>query len=62
MARKPWQEMTPAEKREDAMTYIRRELRPEGEVIFGCDDCGAVEGCEFAFDPYNIDSDCLAEK
>lgn len=28
-----------------------------------CYDCAAVfDGCEFAFDPYNTDGDCLADK
>lgn len=29
---------------------------------FTCDDCPAVRTCGFAFDPYNTDGDCLAEK
>jgi hypothetical protein len=29
---------------------------------FSCDRCAAVKTCEFAFDPYNTDGDCLAEK
>lgn len=49
--------------REDSVKYINEELggldRP---IVFGCDDCGAVNACEYAFDPYNMDGDCLAEK
>lgn len=33
-------------------------LRPE----YTCDDCQQVDKCEFAFDLYNTDGDCLAEK
>lgn len=29
---------------------------------FTCDDCPARHKCELAFDPYNTDGDCLAEK
>lgn len=31
-------------------------------VVFTCDNCDAAPECEFAFDPYNTDGDCLAEK
>lgn len=30
--------------------------------IFTCADCPHVDKCEFAFDAYNTDDDCLAEK
>lgn len=29
---------------------------------FTCDDCRAQKTCDWAFDPYNTDGDCLAEK
>lgn len=29
---------------------------------FSCDECGAAAGCPFAFDTYNTNGDCLAEK
>lgn len=29
---------------------------------FTCDDCSARKTCDFAFDSYNTDGDCLAEK
>lgn len=29
---------------------------------FTCDDCPARQTCEFAFDAYNTDGDCLADK
>ena len=27
-----------------------------------CDDCPQRHTCPYAYDPYNIDGDCLAEK
>ncbi len=33
-----------------------------GITEFTCDQCSAVRTCEYAFDPYNTDGDCLAEK
>ena len=32
------------------------------DIVFTCDDCAAATECEFVFDPYNTDGDCLAEK
>jgi len=29
---------------------------------YSCYDCGAWQTCEFAFDAYNTNGDCLAEK
>lgn len=29
---------------------------------FTCDTCAARYTCEYVFDPYNTDGDCLAEK
>jgi hypothetical protein len=29
---------------------------------FTCDGCGGVNICKYAFDGYNTDGDCLAEK
>lgn len=31
-------------------------------VKFTCDDCPLRYTCEFVFDTYNMDGDCLAEK
>ncbi len=30
--------------------------------VFTCDECGANDNCEYAFDLYNTHGDCLAEK
>lgn len=27
-----------------------------------CNDCPSRETCEWAYDPFNVDGDCLAEK
>lgn len=35
------------------------EPRPN---IFTCADCPLVKKCVFAYDPYNTDGDCIAEK
>lgn len=32
------------------------------DIVFTCDGCGDAPTCEFVFDPYNTDGDCLAEK
>lgn len=33
-----------------------------GIKTFTCDDCPAKTTCEWVYDPYNTDGDCLAEK
>lgn len=33
-----------------------------GPIEFTCDGCVEADTCEFAFDPYNLDGDCLGEK
>lgn len=35
------------------------EPRPS---TFTCADCPLVKQCVFAYDPYNTDGDCIAEK
>lgn len=32
------------------------------DVVFTCDTCKQNDDCEFAFDAYNTNGDCLAEK
>ena len=34
----------------------------EYDETFTCKDCPARFTCEWAFDPYNTEGDCLAEK
>jgi hypothetical protein len=57
------------ERRAAALKYYREVPEPHGpilgqteDVAFTCDDCGAAATCEYAFDLYNTDGDCLAEK
>lgn len=42
--------------------WHREHLGLEEGVVFTCDGCSAAHDCEFVFDPYNTDGDCLAEK
>lgn len=32
------------------------------ETKYTCDSCGAAPHCTLAFEPYNTDGDCLADK
>lgn len=43
-------------------TDPRDDMQDAEKIIFTCDDCGANDNCEYAFDLYNTDGDCLAEK
>jgi hypothetical protein len=41
----------------------RRAMREElGIERFTCDECPIAATCTLAFDPYNQDGDCLADK
>lgn len=51
--------------------YTREDAVEEGahlwevdpsKIVFTCDDCVIKDECEWAFDLYNIDGDCLALK
>ena len=55
--------LTPAELAYDRERVVRLYAR-EGISIstFTCDDCAARFKCKMAFDVYNTDGDCLAEK
>ncbi len=35
---------------------------PDPPTKYTCDDCPAAATCNYAFDDYNTDGDCLAEK
>lgn len=41
--------------------YLTRKLELNLED-FTCFGCGLSRSCEFAFDPYNTNGDCIAEK
>lgn len=51
-------------KRTEEQLAVRRA---ESVIAFGiekftCDDCPARHTCEWSFDAYNADGDCLTEK
>ncbi len=37
-------------------------IQSHGHASFTCDRCSAANECDYAFDPYNTNGDCLAEK
>lgn len=41
---------------------VRRALQMEENREVTCENCAHNANCEFAFDPYNTDGDCLAIK
>jgi hypothetical protein len=52
---------------EDQLTALRIASTTDIEegtppISFTCDDCGARYTCEYVFDWYNTDGDCMAEK
>jgi hypothetical protein len=51
---------------EEQLAKIRTEMLELGKAYniesFTCDDCGARYRCSLAFDLYNTQGDCLAEK
>lgn len=47
---------------ESVALMIRERLIKGTDVVFECDDCPDANKCEWAFDPYNTDGDCLATK
>jgi hypothetical protein len=56
-----------AERRAETVDFLVKQHGYEPEMKFTCDDCGVIgpEGkkdCPYAFDPYNTNGDCLAEK
>lgn len=47
----------------EKLKELRDEMAKLFEIdAFTCDDCPALPTCQFSFDPYNTDGDCLAEK
>lgn len=57
--------LTMPAKSDFELRALRTQLIEEygvGEINFTCDDCPAKRVCQFAFDLYNTDGDCLAEK
>lgn len=55
--------ITPAELAYDRERVVRLYVSEGIEVsAFTCDDCIQRFKCKLAFDSYNTDGDCLAEK
>lgn len=52
---------TPEELKRDRARLIQMAGR-YAPAVYTCDDCGAAPTCKLAFDAYNSDGDCLAEK
>lgn len=48
----------------DALDLVREFCGDKAGIeVFTCFNCpAAMTGCEFVWDPYNTDGDCLAEK
>lgn len=49
-----------ATKREEMVAWLKEHDLSHTSIT--CDDCGLVDDCKWAFDPYNIDGDCLGDK
>jgi hypothetical protein len=49
-----------AQLEQDRAIAVGHHGEPEGG--FTCDNCGSVSYCALAFDWYNTNGDCLAEK
>lgn len=46
-----------------ALDELRARYKPDATVAdFTCHDCPLEPDCEFAWDLYNTEGDCLAEK
>lgn len=58
------EEQTKAEKRKLVVLYKGTSLESvyTENTIFTCDTCPSNDTCEWAFDGYNTNGDCLAEK
>jgi len=58
-----WAALLGRERTDDEIAIVREKTALKfGIEKFTCDDCPARYTCEWAFDPYNTNDDCLAEK
>ena len=58
-----WASLLGKERTDEELAKIRAENIAEFDIDkFTCDDCPARYTCEWAFDIYNTDGDCLADK
>lgn len=53
--------MYATQKREKLVKWLA-DLNYPKTTKLTCDDCESTNICRFAFDPYNINGDCLGEK
>jgi len=53
--------MTPAQLARARDNAVQLMLVPV-DTVFTCDGCSHAPLCEYAFDAYNTDGDCLASK
>ena len=58
-----WAALLGDKRTEEQLAVRRGESAAAFDIEkFTCDDCPARYTCEWSFDAYNIDGDCLAEK
>jgi MoaA/NifB/PqqE/SkfB family radical SAM enzyme len=58
-----WAAALGAERSDETLAELRASAAKQFDIdAFSCDDCSARKTCEWAFDPYNTNGDCLAEK
>ena len=58
-----WVSLLGAERTEKENADRRANVAGEFDIKeFSCDRCSASRTCDYAFDPYNTNGDCLAEK
>jgi MoaA/NifB/PqqE/SkfB family radical SAM enzyme len=58
-----WAALLGEKRTEEQLAAMRAEsAEPFGITEFTCDKCPARYTCEWAFDAYNTNGDCLAEK
>lgn len=58
-----WAALIGRERTEEQLQAQRKEVADLFKIeSFTCDACPARRTCDFAFDAYNTDGDCLAEK
>lgn len=49
-------------KREELIAWLQDHDRLPSGTTITCDTCADADNCKFAFDPYNINGDCLGDK
>jgi hypothetical protein len=58
-----WAALLGNERTDEELAEWRAHTAERFDIdVFTCDECPAKKTCKWAFDPYNEDGDCLAEK